>query len=391
MSRAPLRNAYQPTTRLSKRMRHGRLAPWLVLMVLLPASASPVPALVWRIEPVDVDHVFRAELDIASDASGALHVVYARDVNTVYLKQELGLWLEQLVVPGGGGGAIALGPGGEPHISHGYGEARYSAKLDGVWTHELIPGGRGWKTDIAVDHESRAHVLTRRSGGGLLYAMRDAGGAWTTETLSAAEGTGAHGIAVDSQGRPHVVFPTSVPLGLAYMTKTASGWQSQQIATIFGQEADIAIDSNDRLHVVYNDQFGRRLYYAHNDGTGWTTTVALRAGTAMHHNAIAVDASGKPHVVYSERLCFCTLEALAGHPWYATPTADGTWTSALIDPSALAYGLAITADPNGVPRVLYGVIWDQALETIRRPVGRYDLQYAEPLTQMPSRVPRALV
>ena len=65
--------------------------------------------------------------------------------------------------------------------------------------------------------------------------------------------------------------------------------------------------------------------------------------------------------------------------------------SALIDPSALAYGLAITTDPNGVPRVLYGVIWDQALETIRQPVARYDLHYAEPLSAVPSRVPRGLV
>jgi len=373
-------------------MRHGRLAPWLVLLLVLPASASPVPALVWRIEPVDaVGHVFRAELDITADASGVLHVVYARDVNTVYLKQELGLWLEQLVVPGGGGGAIALGPDGRAHISYGLDETRYSTNVGGVWTHELIPGGRGWGTDIAVDHESRAHVLTRRSGGGLLYAMRDAGGLWTTETLSAGEGTSAQAIAVDSQGRPHVVFPTSVPLGLAYMTKTASGWQSQQIATVFGEEADIAIDSNDRPHVVYNDQFGRRLYYAHNDGTGWTTTVALRAGTAMGANRIAVDAAGTPNVIYSERLCLCSMEFLAGHPWYATRNADGTWMNALIDPSAFADGIAIAVDPGGVPRTIYAAIWDQALETIRRPVGRYDLQYAEPLTATPSRVPRGLV
>ncbi|HVM46335.1 MAG TPA: hypothetical protein VM582_10405, partial [Candidatus Thermoplasmatota archaeon] len=275
-------------------MRPGRLAPWLVLLLVLPASASPVPALVWRIEPVDVlGRVSLAELDIASDASGSLHVVYGRGSSTVYLKQELGLWLEQLMVPGGGGGAIALGPDGRAHISYGLDETRYSTNVGGIWTHELIPGGRGWGTDIAVDHESRAHVLTRRSGGGLLYAMRDAGGLWTTETLSTSFGF-THAIAVDSQGRPHVVFPASSPSRLVYMTKTASGWQSETIANIWGAEPDIAVDSNDRLHVVYNDEFGRRLYYATNDGTGWTTTVALRAGAAMHHNAIAVDAAGKP-------------------------------------------------------------------------------------------------
>ena len=87
----------------------------------------------------------------------------------------------------------------------------------------------GGNISVAVDHEGRPHVVYWDfSNQFLLYSVRKAG-TWTTEVVEATAFVGNEtSIAIDAQGVPHVSFHnfTGGPQELRYAHRTGGSWTS---------------------------------------------------------------------------------------------------------------------------------------------------------------------
>lgn len=98
-------------------------------------------------------------------------------------------------------------------------------------------------------------VLYTRDGN-IYYNQADASSTWGDETLIGAGTEGS--MAVDSTGKPHVVYTTSGKIG--YRMYDGSGWTEEVlIESNYGGTCsmpDIAVDGNGYAHITYTDTMG---------------------------------------------------------------------------------------------------------------------------------------
>ena len=117
-------------------------------------------------------------------------------------------------------------------------------------------------------------------------------------------------ISVDTSGKLHVIWADLSPgqSELLYNQWDGEHWSKPvTISTNFGEQdssvSAIAVDASGNPHVVWtdNNQGQFEIFYSRWNGTGWSNAVNISNNAGESHiPAIAVDASGHPHVIWND-------------------------------------------------------------------------------------------
>lgn len=296
----------------------------------------------WAIETVATGY-FYAPMDLALDAEDQPHIYYHDHQSTQF----------------------------QPDL----GEAVYAFKQLGAWTTETLfdPGHDGWDGSLAIGSDGTVHLVAidpAQFGGvtGVEYYHR-VDGQWTIVEIGSGPTEYEFGtdIALDSQGRPHVVYhsgtanlnASGADSDLMYAVLGDAGWEIETVVSSgdVGKFASLALDSQDRPHISYFDWQTRtsgRVMYAHFENGGFTLErvggvddMDISFLGARKTTSLALDAEGQPRVAFSDRsgLFYATRK---GSEWVtetvARPTQDGM---------ALGQFTSLSLAPSGQPHIAF--------------------------------------
>ena len=225
------------------------------------------------------------------------------------------LWrLERVDVSPGTGKAPAVETDrqGGVHITYvdpGSDSLRYAHLEADEWITDTIDSlsAIGPESALAVDGEGRPHVLWARGtpSFGLMYAYLPPSG-WQVQTVSPSSFPSEPAIAVDSLGHPHIAYFTDVESGvnawsLMYRHWDGSQWSLQRIAgpSAAGMALSLALDGDDNPRIAYCAYSGTTLNYAWHDGSWHTEEIT---GTVRGDLSLALDELGNPHVAFHNEL-----------------------------------------------------------------------------------------
>ena len=158
---------------------------------------------------------------------------------------------------------------------------------------------------------------------------------------SSAFGTG---VALDLQGRPHVVYysPNLFTKYLNHSYWDGAAWQHEVVAAapIYANSGpQVEVDDSGRLHVAFfNDQY--QLGYALHDGT-WHVEVADPTTKSGEYCDLALDSQGRPCIAYATNVPWRTRYAVKnGSSWKIQEV-----------PGAGGYGVDFELDSQDRPHI----------------------------------------
>jgi hypothetical protein len=257
-------------------------------------------------------------------------------------------------------------------------------KLMGSWHTEVvdsIPGHEvGAFSSMVIDGQGNFHIAhvdaTQRT---LRYAYRGKGDKkWFT--LGLGPGSGVTSLAVDNAGRPHISYVAQFGGGLRYTTWDGKKWHDQLVdperIEFF---TSIQLDSQGHPKISYyhrsypDGSYALRLKYAYFDGQTWfTQTVDGRFGTGKF-NSLALDASGNPHIAYSDTEHFSLRYThWDGSRWlFGSPDpGNGAWVGA---------ANSIVVDATGLPSIAYMDAANRRLKYVHRNGDHWDIEVVDQL------------
>jgi hypothetical protein len=189
------------------------------------------------------------------------------------------------------------------------------------------------------------------------YSVRyatNAGGAWRTEQVEGDAVTSESAIAVGASGTVHVVYGSSVDVGLHHAWNDGGGWEIDAIpGGESGMIPSLALDAEGGLHVTFLYATGdgtAALRYVTNAGGDWRMDVLESGSSAGQYSAVTVDGAGAAHVAY--------YWPVAG--WFElfhATNASGAWVSEDVDGPISEWAgsrlPAITVDESGAVELAY--------------------------------------
>ncbi len=254
--------------------------------------------------------------------------------------------------------SIAFDPAGLPHAAYqGTDYGLYHARFDGkIWRREKIDDTQYYGNSIAIDSQGRIHIVygAERINGTATYQLMHAyynGGSWQLTALLSEEGNPKFNprIALDAAGRPRVLFLENA--GYRYATYNGTSWQFEDTGLPWGWYSDgFALDAAGHAHVCYSVNYSGS-FYATNASGSWVAT-QLSDGSAGA-TAIDLDAAGRPRVVTAEGGVLI-LHSFDGANWSHETMLDfsdaAPGITALFEPH-----IAMEIDENGRPRIMSGL------------------------------------
>lgn len=316
--------------------------------------------------------------------------------------------------------ALALDPGGRPHVVFGN-TTLYHGWYDGaVWQREIVDGLRSpvstavlvvdaaGRIFIASIDNGRASLFTREPGGawqerllplpaGLVelsialdsgqqpfiaggydfneskrafYLAHSEAAGWKAEAVPTTADTGGSlSLAVDRTGQPVVLYAQAEQSqgSLWLARRTAGGWRHEQVSPICGiSNLSLAIDDAGRAHVAFSDACDRHLTYGRESGQGWELALVADAGLFP---SLALDAAGRPHVAFKDDQRGLAVAEQSASGWDVTLVQageDAGWHNTLvIDAVGTAHvvsvkeGLHYATNPSGtwVVSLIAGNLW----------------------------------
>ncbi|MBI5364042.1 MAG: hypothetical protein HZA53_12735 [Planctomycetes bacterium] len=315
----------------------------------------------WRAEdlPATAATWTPAAIAIALDSLDRVHVHVSRleftdpwyAQHNEYLTDASGTWTSTPIAGVQQGDAsIAVDAQGTVHLGYvGGGMVHASVSSFGAWTLETVDAFASCRSSLALDTFGRAHAVYAAdfydtAWHGELRAASNATGAWVVRTLDAADlGCGYPGvaprIAVDASGTVHIAYVGVHPgYGLQYAASSGGAWTRSTVTPDFVRGMALAVDAQGTPHVVYSDA-GAQLRHARLEPAGEWTIEPIDTVQAVAPS-IAVDGSGNLHACY----------AAAAHELRYATNASGAWRVALVDGEG--YGLedrttALALDSQG--------------------------------------------
>jgi hypothetical protein len=153
---------------------------------------------------------------------------------------------------------------------------------------------------------------------------------WTTSIVDTNGILGAGiSIALDSNNNPHICYtdykdgnPRVGPAVLMYASWNGSGWNTQPVAVNgVTTNTGLALDSNGNPHIAYSVKDS--LMYASWTGTNWTTQTidSSTVANSINSPSLALDSAGNPHIAY----CYQPYGA-GGYPSYPSVFKYASWT-----------------------------------------------------------------
>jgi|GEM_PF-3084652 len=221
---------------------------------------------------------------------------------------------------------------------------------DILWPRELH---RVWGNCLCLDADGFLRVVFGSNR--LYYANRDESG-WHEELVDPAEGVGEYAsLALDQDGKPHVVYRDIRNRDLKYAYRDDQGWHVIVVDSEgdVGAYASLDIGSNGKPHIAYYDETNSRLKYATREEGGWHLQVVDDAGNVGLYGSLALDQQADPCIAY--------YDAANGNLKYASMDG-GVWICESIDSQGnVGSHTALTIDPNGSPHISYANESDNVL------------------------------
>jgi len=341
--------------------------------------------------------------------------------------------------------ALAVEPDGTAHLVAGIHDGSasglyYLTNDGGSWVSlRLTTNVNDTSADIAVDSTGGVHVVYSRLGLGVWYRYRSPAGTWAAEQRLLDAATYRASVAVDSAGKVHVAAGVmdgfNTVNGVKWISNQSGSWAANPIGGDLAAYPSIALDPTGKVGIAYLEYSAAPIgiYVALESGGGFITTmirsfsdeagggniahvvdgnghshVAVARGwassspgvyyatnstgtwvfTKVAHGwpgavAIALDATGRPHMAFTQwpqEQAGPFVEARVG---YAVRTA-GSWTVKTVTKEDFGDGVAIALDSSGTP----GILWANGAGTrLRhaRPAGTgwtIDNAYSGPGTQI---------
>jgi len=235
---------------------------------------------------------------------------------------------------------------------------------------------------LAVDEGGGLHVLFNEKPD-LVYYHRSAAGQWQSEKIPGTTYKNIAGgdhfatsqIAVDSQGRPHIVYEDMDSNIVKYTRREGTTWITEVIyVEPLTYQPSIAIDSKDLPHISFHYELTPLhqgpggilegvLMYAHRDESGWhyrSVDMGETRLVAGLNSVIAVDTADRPHIIYlAEQYAYPDDRTVAR---YAYRDATGQWHTELVEEATATNKLgniigdvrigaqAFSVKPDGIPR-----------------------------------------
>lgn len=162
-------------------------------------------------------------------------------------------------------------------------------------------------------------------------------------------GDGPRVLQFDTDGQPHVIYGGD---HLYYARRMADGWTYETVDATrgVGAGATLALDAGNTPHILYCDRNGYKVKYARGGSGGWSTSV-VTSTTARCDIALAVDAAGRPHIV------FATLTDTGGGTGVGAVQYgvlnNGTWRYEQVAKVTSRAAVDLVLDASGQPRVAY--------------------------------------
>lgn len=130
---------------------------------------------------------------------------------------------------------------------------------------------------------------------------------WNIETVDASgQAEGGPAIAVDSQGKSHIAFRTSI-WTLRYATNASGQWVVSTIDNTgpVNPLISIALDSEDLVHIAYSTSVEGHLKYISNSSGSWSIAdiwTPFHPYDVDDHLSLVLDDAGKAHIAYYKHI-----------------------------------------------------------------------------------------
>ncbi len=327
--------------------------------------ATPSPTIFtdsgWMLQTVDRNSVGDG-VSLALDSNDNAHMCHVDHQNNYYRNPELVTyltkngsdWKMETVSPPAEAirmtsGSLALDSNNNPHIVFRYERGLYyeAGLLYATWT------GANWSIQtvdstgnsgvIAVDSVSNPHIVYvgANSHSVLKYAVWT-GQDWNIQTINPAEIVDQPGqsLALDSSSRPHVLYGSGS--AVKYAVFNGSNWKTQTAALNSASFSNVALDTNGYPHFACVPSNSETLVLVSWNGSAWNKQPVV-SGSNLVARSLALDAHGKPHVVYSNS------DVLMYATWTST-----AWNVQTVDAVNIIEGYgSIRADSEGNPHISY--------------------------------------
>ncbi|NOZ30309.1 MAG: hypothetical protein GXP39_19955 [Chloroflexi bacterium] len=309
----------------------------------------------WDIAIVDTGISSSSRCSLAVDGSGRPHVAYQAGGAVKYAFQDASGWHTTTVEAPGSVTAPSLDlertSPYTPHIAYGNPQGkvvRYARKNASQWAIATVTDDfRGGSVALALDSSGQPHIAYDRSNQEIYYAS-PSGVTWNSQLTirtGGRAGRWAH-MAWSKNGRPHAIYFTdNSPHEYRYAYRDATGWHVERLNVTgqLGVHNAIAVDAAGRPHVVFDNDIegANTLRYGYRDDAGWHYEDLPLAD--VKYPSLAIDRSGYPHISYTRGNytflgLFHTYKDAAG--WHHETVEDGyvgSYTSLVLDAAGRAH------------------------------------------------------
>ncbi|MBI2891378.1 MAG: hypothetical protein HYY13_11415 [Nitrospirae bacterium] len=331
----------------------------------------------WNIEVVDSNPDVGDYSSLALDPAGLPRIAYwdANNNDLRYAEFNGSSWTIEVAHTDMSGQdiSLALDSTGAPHILH-IDVAPSPARLIHTWREGLT-----WQSETVddfvlggivaeIDTQGAIHASYIRSifpTTYLRHALKPVGQAWQTELITASTSFASAALTLDSLGLPHVVAQDleGAPR-IRYFYFDGSAWrEGTPVSLAFSRTTlvSLALDPQDQPRMAYTGP-GAVSAFSTNQGQSWTVETVDTAGEIHGRNAVAVDNTGMPHLVY-----WTASNDLLKYAW----KSGSTWYTTLVDVTGepggfLASTYSLQVGSGSLPRISYGQTFaDESLRNLK--------------------------
>jgi hypothetical protein len=250
--------------------------------------------------------------------------------------------------------AVAIDAQGGTHVSYldarqaSAPTLRYAYKaLGGSWSYQSL-GADGAFSGIAIDPAGVVHIVHATAQGDLEQIYRSGTASWSREIIDAGHHAAWPKIVTDPQGGLQIVYlgdgPSGTWLKFAGRPQGATSWTLlDAVATNSSTLGTFGIDPQGGMHVLYTTTSLREAYRP--AGGTFTTKSASHPMDPTQVGAmdLAIDSSGKQHLVDIEPMALVYSERPAG----------GTWLVSTISNDNVDIFVGLALSPQGSAEISY--------------------------------------
>jgi len=319
----------------------------------------------WSVELVAEDASLPS---VAVDSEGGVHVVVRALVSggatLRALTRTADGWQSEDIAPlADGPWAPALAVGRDHHLHACWTnhderttEVGYAVSVGHGWQSETLLSGAGDPSScaIAVDPHGAVHVALQDPATRNLRHAVLINGTWKFDIVDPRPETGEFPVVlIDSFYVPSIGYQDADG-NLLHAARSATGWAIESVHAA-GLPAgrslgDFAIDPEGFAHATFRDAHLRAFRYATDAGGAWETEVVESTGYTGKCSAVAVDAVGNAHVVYS-------LDDRRDHPddLVFRTNAAGAWSGPQLidDEGSTGFAPRLVIGPSGLHVVYF--------------------------------------